>query len=624
MSSHLKDGGARWERVRHFLNVLSKEYDLLHDEHNMALSEKDTTGKATNSINPFALLHGVTHGGKSHTKPVGTACESSILPDYIGMPPERTCTLEAWVKQDDLSINSAQSPVVRKPKRRRWSTLLIISPTSNFHCRWDVVLVFGIVYSAFVGPIQISMLGSEFGTVNAISGLVDVIFLTDLILQFFVMYPVVSEFGNFWEQRPHYIAKHYIKTWFVTDFISIIPFDTIGLLVDSKDSAVNKIFRILRVLKMLKMTRISRLSRFSARYEGRVPFLFGTQSLIKFFAILGLITHWLANLWALSLILVSEDEGIPRWIDKFDEKDAMTAVKTKNTPWKLYVVCLYYTTYTITSVGYGDISPANIVEYIVSIFMIIISGVSWAIVLGQVSIIVQNMNAVEASFRSNMDELTVMMTEQKLPKDLCLRVRNFFRGSKVSRNRSRQTDLLQSLSPGLRGEVLLCIHDRWIGQVRLLIQIVRLSRQVKNRTLVTTFMVEVSQRMGTEDCSQDESFGNIQILYIVKRGLFGRKSRILRTGGVWGRDFLLCSTWLLEDPTAQSLTYGEVINLGRQTFIDIVKEFQDKMPELASIVRKSIVWLAVQKAILYEARKPRTSPQVPLASDLQVTTASTM
>ena len=52
-------------------------------------------------------------------------------------------------------------------------------------------------------------------------------------------------------------------------------------------------------------------------------------------------------------------------------------VKTSDSLWKLYVASFYFVSYTITSVGFGDIAPVNFVERLVGTLVIFISGISF-------------------------------------------------------------------------------------------------------------------------------------------------------------------------------------------------------------------------------------------------------
>jgi len=198
---------------------------------------------------------------------------------------------------------------------------------------------------------------------------------------------------------------------------------------------------------------------------------YGNLALLKYFCVLLIIAHWLANLWALSLSL-EEESGKERWVDSFTEREETNNVVdfTVNTPWKLYLTSLYFTTYTITSVGYGDIGPKNPTETFIAIFMIIVSGVSWGILLGQVCGVVASLVEEEAEFRSMMDGLNSMMHDRSLPKDMRVRLRTFFLASKQAQRRNRQQSIIAAMSPGLQGEVVMMVNQPWMGQVRIIKQ----------------------------------------------------------------------------------------------------------------------------------------------------------
>ena len=132
----------------------------------------------------------------------------------------------------------------------------------------------------------------------------------------------------------------------------------------------------------------------------------------------------MANLWCLTLVMVDETEPDPRWIDGSNSLETDVVSKTKDTPWELYVASAYFTSYTLTSVGYGDIGPKNIVERVVCVFMLILSGICWTIVLEESCTIVAKMDVDEQCFRKSMDKLNIMMDERELP--TVLRHREYF------------------------------------------------------------------------------------------------------------------------------------------------------------------------------------------------------
>merc|ERR1719327_2444863 len=163
-----------------------------------------------------------------------------------------------------------------------------------------------------------------------------------------------------------------------------------------------------------------------------------------------------------------EANRVPQWVDAFDELEMHVAQKTRDTVWKLYTASLYFVSYTVTTVGYGDIGPVNIVERVVCIIIIVTAGVSWSYVLGQVCGIIGNMGKQDKEFRNLMDNLNHMMVDRGLPLTMCRRIRGFFLSTKGAQRHSQQQELLQLMSPALQGEVAMEINSCWLKNVGFL------------------------------------------------------------------------------------------------------------------------------------------------------------
>mmetsp|Transcript_104035 Transcript_104035/g.333470 ORF Transcript_104035/g.333470 Transcript_104035/m.333470 type:complete len:816 (+) Transcript_104035:59-2506(+) len=485
--------------------------------------------------------------------------------------------------QDCFVINPEQSVVLQK---------------------WDMITMTSMVFVAFVAPVQVAMLETKANVLFIVSSCIDTIFLIDIFINFCIMYQKRTNFGFVWEHRQSAIAARYVKGWFAIDFISILPFDVVFLLSSSAYVQRMQAIKVIRLLRLVKLARLLRVVRLFRRFEVRTSISYGQLSLVKFFCILFIITHWLACLWALTLVLVDPDDGVPRWIDDFDEQEKNVELKTRDTPWKLYIMCIYFTSYTITSVGYGDIGPVNIVERIVSIVMIVISGISWAVVLGQVCGIIVNLDSDQQTFRTNMDELNSMMSDRVLPTDMRQRLRSFFLSNKTAQRRMRHDRLISCMSPGLQGEVVMSINDRWIGHVSLLRQIQVVAKGAsRNAPSFASFIVGISLRMTSIVHAQQELFGVPHVLYIVNRGLVSRQQRIIGTGAVWGQDFVLADSRLVDPSQGYSLTYTELTTLSRESFMLLAEKYGRMNSELKRRVRRFCCWLAFQRAVWKEARR---------------------
>uniref|UniRef100_A0A7S2K4A9 Ion transport domain-containing protein n=1 Tax=Zooxanthella nutricula TaxID=1333877 RepID=A0A7S2K4A9_9DINO len=486
------------------------------------------------------------------------------------------------------------------------ATTLVINPErSGFLEVWDMVTMIALVFVALVAPIQVAMFEAEFGPLFVVNCLVDLLFLMDLVLQFFIMFPKKTNFGYALEHDHGNIVRHYLKTWFIIDFISLIPFDLVGMLSRSEQMKKMKAVKVIRLLRLLKLVRVLKASRLFRRFELRMSITYGTFALMKFFCILLLITHWLANMWALTLVLVEEEDGFPRWIDDFDALDKNVAVKTRDSPVKIYLTCLYFTAYTITSVGYGDIGPKNIIETVVCTVMLVISGISWAVVLGQVCGTIANLNPDEQAFRAVMDELNFMMSDRVMPPEMRRRLRSFFLSNKLAQRRARHMRVIDAMSPGLQGEVVMELNSVFVQKISLLKAILHESEVSNRGSYYYSFVVSVSMALRTAFHAQGEVFGTCQTLYFLSRGLVSKRKGLYSAGAVWGVDFLLSDLRLLEPFQSLALTYVEVMSLTREAFFELVESYTDRCPGLEQKVRWFCCWLAVQRGISLEAQRRR-------------------
>jgi hypothetical protein len=142
-------------------------------------------------------------------------------------------------------------------------------------------------------------------TLFALNRVCDALFLSDIILQFNLMFP--NPVSQRVEQSRRAIAAHYVRGPFLLDFVSTIPFDLIATLAQGTGSAAGQMtLRALRALRLIKLLRLARLSRVFERLEEAANIASGYVTLTKFFAATLLLAHWLAC----GLHMVVQFEGV--------------------------------------------------------------------------------------------------------------------------------------------------------------------------------------------------------------------------------------------------------------------------------------------------------------------------
>lgn len=188
----------------------------------------------------------------------------------------------------------------------------MLHPQSNrWLGSWDIVTTLALLYTAVVTPFEASFLPSTFGTGAWTDGwflvnrLLDVIFLCDMVLQFFVAYESRDERGGaVWIDSPKRIIRNYLRSWFALDAFTIfvpLGFDLYQAVMpaptDGDDggggfAANMSLLRVLRVVRLVKLVRLIRASRVFERWKTRISLSHGSLTIIRSVTMLVLGAHW--------------------------------------------------------------------------------------------------------------------------------------------------------------------------------------------------------------------------------------------------------------------------------------------------------------------------------------------
>ena len=232
------------------------------------------------------------------------------------------------------------------------------------------------------------------------------------------------------------------------------------------------IIRIIRLLRLAKLARILRAGRMFERWETKMVFKYRDIALIRFIVIVLLVVHWLACLWRLVLEFeetedvpldpVPNDPNGPAWLL------ASHSDLKKTDAFDLYVICIYWSFCTVSSVGYGDVAnPNNTLERIVALFCMSIGSFIWAYVIGAICGVVQTLDEDINEFHDRMDSLGRFCDTYSLPPQLRSNLKEYFNQRNSMKSTLENEGLVQELSPTLQGQVAMhCVETQgWITKV---------------------------------------------------------------------------------------------------------------------------------------------------------------
>ncbi|CAF5179471.1 unnamed protein product, partial [Rotaria magnacalcarata] len=197
---------------------------------------------------------------------------------------------------------------------------------------------------------------------SVIELIVDVMFIIDLLVNLRTTYVKHNEELV---TRASKIAKHYLKGWFLIDVTAAIPFDILFSLIQTKGGGESTV--LMGLLKTARLLRLVRIARKLDRYSE-----YGIGVLILLTATFALIAHWLACIWYAIGRLERNTHGTERtigWLAElanhthqyYNDSDP-TSGPTKVSK---YITALYFTFSSLTSVGFGNVSPNTNSEKVV-------------------------------------------------------------------------------------------------------------------------------------------------------------------------------------------------------------------------------------------------------------------
>ncbi|NXP13400.1 KCNH6 protein, partial [Thinocorus orbignyianus] len=417
-------------------------------------SDSDLMKYRTISQIPQFTLNFVEFNLEKHRS--GSTTEIEIIAPHKVM--ERTQNVTEKVTQV-LSLGADVLPEykLQAPRIHRW-TILHYSP---FKAVWDWLILLLVIYTAVFTPYSAAFLLNEeqveekhwdcsysCDPLNIIDLIVDIMFIVDIVINFRTTYVNINDEVV---SHPGKIAIHYFKGWFLIDMVAAIPFDL--LIFRSGSDETTTLIGLLKTARLLRLVRVARkLDRYS-EYGAAVLFL-----LMCTFA---LIAHWLACIWyAIGNVERPYMEHKIGWLDnlgdqigkRYNDSDLSSGPSIKDK----YVTALYFTFSSLTSVGFGNVSPNTNSEKIFSICVMLIGSLMYASIFGNVSAIIQRLYSGTARYHTQMLRVKEFIRFHQIPNPLRQRLEEYFQHAWSYTNGIDMNAVLKGFPDCLQADI--CLH----------------------------------------------------------------------------------------------------------------------------------------------------------------------
>ncbi|VDA99708.1 hypothetical protein S1OALGB6SA_781 [Olavius algarvensis spirochete endosymbiont] len=317
----------------------------------------------------------------------------------------------------------------------------LIYPDSRFKVLWEFYVLLVTVAATIVAPLIVVFRITITPSLIALDALITLTFIADIVVQFNTTYSVRHK--RISDRKA--IAIRYIKGWFILDILATIPFT--WTFINSRHLVFNRLLRFFRLTRLLKLFGSSKTLRRARELS------FVNPALMRLFMLI----FWIlvaAHLVACGWIYMG---GVGKYTSSGDY--------TSNGA--VYLEAFYWTITTLTTIGYGDITPESPIQFIYVIVVMLMGAAIYGFIIGNIANIIANLDIAKSRFRERVENINTFLKYRNIPNQLQNQIHDYYDYLWESRRGYEESDLLLDLPKSLKTQIAFFLNRDIIEKVPL-------------------------------------------------------------------------------------------------------------------------------------------------------------
>ncbi|MBI9101108.1 MAG: ion transporter [Spirochaetales bacterium] len=314
---------------------------------------------------------------------------------------------------------------------------LKIHPQGNFKVFWEAFVLLLTLIMTIIAPLMVVFEIPSKGPFLVFDLILTTFFTIDIYVNFHTSLLVKRK--EIHDRKK--IAKEYLKGWFWIDLFATVPLHLIfGI---SSFVMLNRILRFTRLFRLVKL--FSSSSTKTLKRIRELPFINPSIMRLLLMVFLLLIAgHLIACGW----MFIS---GNP---DNLDSNSR-------------YIEAYYWTLTTLTTIGYGDISPKTNTLRIYVMFIQLIGAGMYGFIIGNIANLISNIDVAKTQYKEKVDRINTFLKYKNIPLAMQKRINDYYEYLWDNRRGYDESSVLSDLPKSLKTTVSLFLNREIIEKVPL-------------------------------------------------------------------------------------------------------------------------------------------------------------
>lgn len=296
-------------------------------------------------------------------------------------------------------------------------------PENNLKKIWDVIILQFMIYTITYLPFRVCFLDDYSESFFYYELVMQIFFGIDIVITFFTAF---HNENDVLVTSKIEIALNYLRSWFVIDLIACLPLSYV--LSDEQDGPssynnlirlgrLSRLYRLLRVIRLIRIVKLANVKKLKILeyFKKLTSFTTSMQRMLKTMILCLMFVHLSSCFFF--LIAKIDEFGPDSWVTRIGIQDYDPEIQ--------YLYAFYWSMQTVTTVGFGDITPVSNEEKIFVIIWMAFGSAYYSFVISNLGEELENREN-ENTLHGKLNALKLFANETKLPIHLLHRLKRYF------------------------------------------------------------------------------------------------------------------------------------------------------------------------------------------------------